>query len=101
MLSPTTAANTSPLLERKIEEIGADIPASYSLHLRSAGQNNVKVIINYNVTMKSEVMTIAMQSNVIQLTSLSMSDTFSFISLYYCTCSMRYCKNEYEIYQGK
>jgi hypothetical protein len=55
LLSATTAANNSPLLERKIEEIGAGIPASYSLHLRSAGQNNVKVIINYIVTMKSEV----------------------------------------------
>jgi integrase/recombinase XerD len=55
LLSTTTAANNSPLLERKIEEIGAGLPASYSLHLRSAGQNNVKVIINYIVAMKSEV----------------------------------------------
>ena len=55
MLSSTTVANISPLLDRKIEEISAGIPASYSLHLRSAGQNNVKVIIDYIVAMKSEV----------------------------------------------
>ncbi|CAN5121288.1 tyrosine-type recombinase/integrase [soil metagenome] len=55
MLSSTTAANISPLLDRKIEEISAGISASYSLHLRSAGQHNVTVIIDYIVTMKSEV----------------------------------------------
>jgi integrase/recombinase XerD len=55
LLSSTTAANTSPLLDRRIEEISAGISASYSLHLRSAGQNNVTVIIDYIVTMKSEV----------------------------------------------
>ena len=54
MLSSATV-NISPLLDRKIEEIGAGIPASYSLHLRSAGQNNVNVIIDYIATMKSEV----------------------------------------------
>lgn len=57
MLSSTTAAtaNISPLLDRKIEEISAGISASYSQHLRSAGQDNVTVIIDYIVTMKSEV----------------------------------------------
>jgi integrase/recombinase XerD len=55
LLSSTTAANTSPLLDRRIEEISAGISASYSLHLRSAGQNNVTVIIDYIVSMKSEV----------------------------------------------
>jgi integrase len=54
--SSTSAAteNFSPLLDRKIEEVGAGIPASYSLHLRSAGQN-VSVIIDYISTMKIEV----------------------------------------------
>ena len=57
MLSSTTAAtaNISPLLDRKIEEISAGISASYSQHLRSAGQDNVTVIIDYIVTIKSEV----------------------------------------------
>jgi hypothetical protein len=57
LLSSTTAAtaNISPLLDRKIEEIRAGISASYSQHLRSAGQDNVTVIIEYIVTMKSEV----------------------------------------------
>jgi integrase/recombinase XerD len=57
LLSSTTAAtaNISPLLDRKIEEISAGISASYSQHLRSAGQDNVTVIIDYIVTMKSEV----------------------------------------------
>jgi integrase/recombinase XerD len=55
LLSSTTAANISPLLDRKIEEISAGISASYSLHLRSAGQKNVTVIIEYIVAMKSEV----------------------------------------------
>jgi integrase/recombinase XerD len=55
LLSSTTAANISPLLDRKIEEISVGISASYSLHLRSSGQNNVTVIIDYIVTMKSEV----------------------------------------------
>ena len=55
MLSASTTANISPLLERKIEEISAGIPASYSLHLRSSGPNNVKVIVDYILTMKSEV----------------------------------------------
>jgi len=54
LLSSTTAANISPFLERKIEEIGAGIPASYLLHLRSAGQN-ASVIVDYIITMKSEV----------------------------------------------
>lgn len=52
--STTTATNISPLLDRKIDEVGAGIPASYSLHLRSAGQN-VSVIIDYILTMKIEV----------------------------------------------
>jgi integrase/recombinase XerD len=55
LLSSTTTANISPLLDRKIEEISAGISASYSQHLRSAGQDNVTVIIDYIVTMKSEV----------------------------------------------
>jgi hypothetical protein len=55
LLSATTAANISPLLERKIEEICAGISSSYSLHLHSAGQDNVKVIVDYITTMKSEV----------------------------------------------
>jgi integrase/recombinase XerD len=55
LLSSTTAANISPLLDRKIEEISAGISASYSLHLRSVGQYNVTVIIEYIVSMKSEV----------------------------------------------
>jgi hypothetical protein len=55
LLSTTIAANISPLLDRKIEEICAGISSSYSLHLRSVGQNDVKVIVDYIVTMKSEV----------------------------------------------
>ena len=55
MLSTTTAANISPILESKIEELSAGIPLSYSLHLRSAGPNNVKVIVDYILTMKCEV----------------------------------------------
>jgi integrase len=55
LLSATTAAYISPLLERKIEEICAGISSSYSLHLRSVGQINVKVIVDYIVAMKSEV----------------------------------------------
>jgi hypothetical protein len=55
--STTTAAgaNISPLLDRKIEEVSAGIPASYSQHLRSAGQENVSVITDYILTMKIEV----------------------------------------------
>ena len=41
MLSSTRAASISPLLERKIEEIGSGISASYSLHLRSVGQGEL------------------------------------------------------------
>jgi hypothetical protein len=55
--STTTAAgaNISPLLDKKIEEVSAGIPASYSQHLRSAGQENVSVITDYILTMKIEV----------------------------------------------
>jgi hypothetical protein len=55
LLSSATAADISPLLDQKIEETSPGIPASYSLHLRSMDQNNAKVIVDYIVTMKSEV----------------------------------------------
>jgi integrase/recombinase XerD len=55
LLSSATAADISPLLDGKIEETSTGIPASYALHLRSVGQNNVKVIIDYIISMKSEV----------------------------------------------
>jgi integrase/recombinase XerD len=55
LLSTATAANASPLLDRKIEETTAGLPASYTKHLRSIGEGNAVTIIEYIVAMKSEV----------------------------------------------
>jgi integrase/recombinase XerD len=55
LLSTATAANTSPLLDRKIEETTAGLPASYTKHLRSIGEGNAVTIIEYIVAMKSDV----------------------------------------------
>jgi integrase/recombinase XerD len=56
LLSRLTAANISPpLLDRKIEETAAGLPASYTKALRSAGENNATTVIEYIAAMKSEV----------------------------------------------
>ena len=56
LLSPTaTAVNSSPLLDRKIEETGAGLPASYARQLHSISEDNAVTIIDYIAAMKSEV----------------------------------------------
>ena len=55
LLSTPTAAHTSPLLDRKIEETTASLPLSYTKHLRSTGENNAVTIIEYISAVKSEV----------------------------------------------
>ena len=56
LLSPTaTAVNPSALLDRKIEETGAGLQASYARQLHSVNEDNAVTIIDYIAAMKSEV----------------------------------------------
>jgi integrase/recombinase XerD len=56
LLSPTaTAVKYSPILDRKIEETGAGLPASYARQLRSISKDNAATIIDYIAAMKNEV----------------------------------------------
>jgi integrase/recombinase XerD len=45
----------SPLLDRKIEEAGEGLPASYTRQLHSISEENAAIIIEYIAAMKSEV----------------------------------------------
>jgi integrase len=51
----TTAINSSPLLDRKIEETVAGLQRSNGNKLRSISENNAVTIIEYVAAMKSEV----------------------------------------------
>ena len=56
MLSPTaTAVKYSPIIDRKIDETGAGLPASYTKSLRSISEANAATIVEYIAAMKSEV----------------------------------------------
>jgi integrase len=55
LLSTATAAHTSALLDRKIEETTASLPLSYTKHLRSTGEKNAITIIEYISAVRSEV----------------------------------------------
>ena len=56
MLSSTaTAVKSSPILDRKIEETGAGLPASYTRQLHSISKDNAATIIDYIAAMKNEV----------------------------------------------
>ena len=56
MLSSTAAAvKSSPLLDRKIEETGAGLSASYTRQLHSISENNATTIIEYIAAMRSEI----------------------------------------------
>ena len=57
MLLPktATAVSSSPLLDRRIEETGAGLPASYARQLHSISEDNAVTIIGYIAAMKSEV----------------------------------------------
>ena len=46
---------SSPLLERKIEEITAGLPARYAKQLHSISEGNSAIIVGYIVAMKTEV----------------------------------------------
>jgi len=50
-----TVTNASPLLDRKIEEITAGLPAAFSKHLSSTGDDNAATIIEYITAVKNEV----------------------------------------------
>ena len=51
----TTAANISPLLDTKTEEISAGLQKSYSDKLRSISKYNAAAIVEHTIAMKSEV----------------------------------------------
>jgi integrase/recombinase XerD len=53
--STATAVKSSPILDRKIEETGAGLPASYARQLRSISKDNAATIIDYIAAMKNEV----------------------------------------------
>jgi integrase len=56
LLSPTaTAVKSSPILDRRIEETGAGLPASYTRQLHSISDDNAATIIDYIAAMKNEV----------------------------------------------
>ena len=56
LLSPTaTAVKSSPILDRKIEETGAGLPASYARQLHSISKDNAATVIDYIAAMKNEV----------------------------------------------
>ena len=56
MLSSTGAAvKFSPLLDRKIEETGAGLLASYTRQLHSISENNATTIIEYIAAMRNEI----------------------------------------------
>jgi integrase/recombinase XerD len=56
LLSPTAiAVKSSPILDRKIEETGAGLPASYARQLRSISKDNASIIVDYIAAMKNEV----------------------------------------------
>ena len=46
---------SSPLLDRKIEEITAGLPARYAKQRHSIGEGNSAIIVEYMSSMKSEV----------------------------------------------
>jgi integrase len=51
----TTTNIPSPLLDRRIEEIGAGLPAAFTKHLRSISEGNAAAIVEYIAAMKSEI----------------------------------------------
>ena len=56
MLSTTaTAVKSSPILDRKIDETGAGLPASYTRQLHSISKDNAAIIVDYIAAMKNEV----------------------------------------------
>ena len=50
-----TVTNASPLLDRKLEETTAGLPAAFSKHLSSTGDDNAETIIEYIAAIKNEV----------------------------------------------
>jgi integrase len=54
-ITTATVTNASPLLDRKIEEITAGLPASFAKHLSSTGEGNASTIIEYIAAVKNEV----------------------------------------------
>jgi hypothetical protein len=49
-----TSVKSSPLLDRKIEEVGAGLQASYTNRLRSICEENTSTIVDFIAAMKSE-----------------------------------------------
>jgi hypothetical protein len=53
--SKVSTLSSSPLLDRKIEETTAGLPARYAKQLHSINEGNSAIIVGYIVAMKSEV----------------------------------------------
>ena len=53
--STATAVKSSPILDRRIEETGARLPASYTRQLHSINKDNAATIVDYIAAMKNEV----------------------------------------------
>jgi integrase len=53
--STATAVKSSPILDRKIEETAAGLPASYTRQLHSISKDNAATIVDYIAAMKNEV----------------------------------------------
>jgi integrase/recombinase XerD len=51
----SSTVNSSPILDRKIDETGAGLPASYTRQLHSISKNNASIIVDYITAMKNEV----------------------------------------------
>jgi integrase/recombinase XerD len=53
--STATAVKSSPILDRKIDETGSGLPASYTRQLHSISKDNASIIVDYITAMKNEV----------------------------------------------
>jgi nitrogen regulatory protein P-II 1 len=53
--STVTAVKSSPILDRKIDETGSGLPASYTRQLHSISKDNASIIVDYITAMKNEV----------------------------------------------